>query len=77
MLLAPGAGGFFYTDGLTEAFNAGHKPFGEDRLVAALSPHGAGSTGDMASAVAAALADFVGDAAQHDDITSLVIKRLA
>ncbi|MDA1091089.1 MAG: SpoIIE family protein phosphatase [Proteobacteria bacterium] len=76
MPLDPGAGIFFYTDGLTEAFNAAHNPFGEERLEAALSRHGAKSPSDMAGAVAAAIAEFVGEAAQHDDITSLVIKRV-
>ena len=75
MALVPGEAVFFYTDGLTEAFNLDHLPFGEERLEAALSLNGAGSTADMAGAVAA-LNDFVGDADQHDDITSLVIKRV-
>lgn len=74
--LAPGEGVFFYTDGLTEAFSADNKPFGEDRLAAAISGNGAGSSSDIAGAVASAIAAFVGDAAQHDDITSLVIKRV-
>ncbi len=74
--LAPGVGVFFYTDGLTEAFDGNNKPFGEDRLTAALSGLGAGSPSDMAGAVAAAITGFVGAAAQHDDITSLVIKRV-
>ncbi len=74
--LAPGDGVYFYTDGLTEAFNEARKPFGDDRLLAALKETGDGSPSDMAGRVARAIADFVGDAPQHDDITSLVIKRV-
>ncbi|MBC8339557.1 MAG: SpoIIE family protein phosphatase [Alphaproteobacteria bacterium] len=76
LALAPGDGIYFYTDGLTEAFNADHKPFGEDRLQGAMTGQAAGSPSDLAGAVAKALSDFVGDAPQHDDITSLVIKRV-
>ncbi len=74
--LAPGDGVYFYTDGLTEAFNGARKPFGDERLLACLKENGDGSSSDMAGRVAKAIADFVGDAPQHDDITSLVIKRV-
>ena len=76
LTLGPGDGIYFYTDGLTEAFNAEHKPFGDDRLLAVLDSLAAGSPSDMAGAVSRAIADFVGEAPQHDDITSLVIKRV-
>jgi len=76
LTLAPGDGVYFYTDGLTEAFNAEHKAFDEARLVAALGGQGAASPSDLAGAVSQALAEFVGEAPQHDDITSLVIKRV-
>lgn len=76
LVLAPGDSVYFYTDGLTEAFNADHKPFHEDRLVAALGGPEAASPGDLAGAVSLALAEFVGSAPQHDDITALVIKRV-
>ncbi len=73
--LKPGDGIYFYTDGLTEAFSEAHQPFGDERLRACLEENGGGSPSDIAGAVARAIADFVGDAPQHDDITSLVIKR--
>ncbi|MBL4690948.1 MAG: SpoIIE family protein phosphatase [Rhodospirillales bacterium] len=76
LTLAPGDGIYFYTDGLTEAFNAEHQAFDEARLVAALGGQGAASPSDLAGAVSQALAEFVGEAPQHDDITSLVIKRV-
>ena len=74
--LAPGEGVFFYTDGLTEAFDFEANPFGEERLWRCLATAAAGSASDIAGAAAAAIADFVGEAAPHDDITSLVIKRV-
>ncbi|NQV82276.1 MAG: SpoIIE family protein phosphatase [Rhodospirillales bacterium] len=76
LLLAPGDGVYFYTDGLTEAFNADRKPFDDKRLVDALSGQGMCSPSDLAGAVSQALAEFVGAAPQHDDITSLVVKRV-
>ncbi len=74
--LDPGDGVYFYTDGLTEAFNGAGKPFGDERLLASLKESADGSPSDMAGRVAKAIADFVGEAPQHDDITSLVIKRV-
>jgi len=76
LALAPGCGVYFYTDGLTEAFSEAHQPFGDARLLDCLKRNGEGSPSDMAGAVAKAIADFVGDAPQHDDITNLVIKRV-
>ena len=75
--LAPGDGVYFYTAGLTEAFDGAQKPFGDERLRACLKENGDASPSDMAGRVAKAIADFVGAAPQHDDITSLVIKRVA
>ena len=76
LTLAAGDGIYFHTDGLTEAFNADPLPFGNDRLLAALESQAAGSPSDMAGAVSNAIADFVGEAPQHGDITALVIKRV-
>jgi len=42
LTLAASDGIYFYTDGLTEAFNADHLPFGDDRLLAALESQAAG-----------------------------------
>ncbi|NQU59796.1 MAG: SpoIIE family protein phosphatase [Rhodospirillales bacterium] len=74
--LDPGEGVYFYTDGLTEAFDSERNAFGEERLWGCLSMTASGSASDLAGAVTKAIADFVGDADQHDDITSLVIKRV-
>ena len=74
--LDSGEGVYFYTDGLTEAFDSGNTAFGEENLFRCLSATAGGSASDLAGAVTAAIAGFVGDAPQHDDITNLVIKRV-
>ena len=65
---------FLYTDGLTEAENASHELFGEDRMNAVLSTRRC-SDAHM-EAVKAAVAEFVGDAPQSDDLTMLFIHYL-
>ncbi|MBR4774867.1 MAG: SpoIIE family protein phosphatase [Bacteroidales bacterium] len=62
---------FLYTDGLTEAENAVHEQFGEDRMRDAL--HGRKSAQDHIDKVKGAVAAFVGDAPQSDDLTILFI----
>jgi len=74
--LDPGEGIYFYTDGLTEALDGDNNAFGEERLWRCLSGTAAGSASDLAGAVTKAIAEFVGDADQHDDITSLAVKRV-
>ncbi len=74
--LGPGEGVYFFTDGLTEAFDFENNPFGDQRLWGCLSANAGGSASDLAGAVALAIGDFVGTAPQHDDITNLVIKRV-
>ena len=65
---------FLYTDGLTEAENAEHEQFGEDRLKAAL--RGRKGSQDHLDQVKQRVADFVGDAPQSDDLTLLFIHYL-
>lgn len=63
-----------YTDGLTEAENADHQQFGEDRMDAAM--HGRKSAHDHLENIKKQVADFVGDAPQSDDLTILFIHYL-
>ena len=61
---------FLYTDGLTEAENSAHELFGEKRIMQTITPW----TNDMTAkqqieAMRAAVAAFVGDAQQSDDLT--------
>ncbi len=74
--LAPGDGILLYTDGATEALDAHDSEFGLARLTQAVqanAPKGAAAT---VSNIAAELREFAGDAAQHDDITLISIRKL-
>ena len=65
---------FLYTDGLTEAENAVHEQFGEERMERAL--HGRKSAEGHLDNMKKQVADFVGDAPQSDDLTILFIHYL-
>ena len=65
---------FLYTDGLTEAENAAHELFGEGRMLDALS--GLKGSRSHQEQMQKAVADFVGDAPQSDDLTMLIIHYL-
>lgn len=65
---------FLYTDGLTEAENIRHELFGEERMKALL--HTRRDAQGHLDAVQAAVAEFVGDAPQSDDLTMLFIHYL-
>ena len=73
--LSPGDSVYFYTDGVTEAFNARRVAFAEARLEANLSANAGKSAQALNEGVAEAIAAVVGDAEQHDDITSMIFKR--
>lgn len=63
-----------FTDGLIEAVNDRGEEFGEERLIPlirALSPN---SARDTVAAIMNELADFIGMAHQHDDITCLMLR---
>ena len=65
---------FLYTDGVTEAENISHEQFGEDRMISVLRER-RNSQGHL-KAMEKAVADFVGDAEQSDDLTMLFIHYL-
>jgi len=64
-----------YTDGVTEAHNERDEEFGEGRLLALLQPRIKERAAVTLSGIMKHLDDFVGVAAQHDDITCLVVSR--
>ncbi len=68
---------FFYTDGLTEAFNPEDDMFGEERLLRVLGWETAASAESMLGAVESALDDFVGDFPASDDLTMLAVRRVS
>ena len=65
---------FIYTDGLTEAENITHEQFGLERAKAAL--HTRRNASDHLDNIRSAVAAFVGDAPQSDDLTMLFIHYL-
>ena len=62
---------FLYTDGLTEAENANHEQFGEERMTESL--HGRKGAYDHLQQMEKQVKAFVGNAPQSDDLTMLFI----
>ena len=71
----PGATLFFYTDGLTEAFDVNRNQFSDERLMEYLVDNRSLSAHALTDNVFAFVNLFTGEAPQSDDITSLAIKR--
>ena len=65
---------FLFTDGLTEAENIAHEQFGEERVEVVL--HGRKSAEAHLACIRKAVAEYVGDAPQSDDLTLLFIHYL-
>ncbi len=64
----------FFTDGLSEAMNARSELFGEGRLQAILEAGEALSTDELKERILGEIRAFVGDEAQHDDMTLVLLK---
>lgn len=62
---------FLYTDGLTEAENLDHEQFGEERMKAVLHPRT--DAQQHLENMQKAVAEFIGNAPQSDDLTMLFI----
>jgi len=67
---------YVFTDGVTEAFNADREAFSEERLAQCLNLDGEPEAEKILERVRSSVASFVAGADQHDDVTSLVVKRL-
>ena len=65
---------FLYTDGITEAQNAKHELYGENRLLESFNKREYNSLIDMNYEIQDALSTFVKDAPQSDDITYLFMR---
>ncbi len=63
----------FFTDGVTEAFNAADEQFGTDRLADVVATLSGESPQDDVAAITKAVDNFVGDAEPFDDITCVVM----
>ncbi|MGE5243179.1 MAG: PP2C family protein-serine/threonine phosphatase [Betaproteobacteria bacterium] len=75
--LQPGEVLVVYSDGVTEAMNAAGDFFGDERLRAALKAAGGGTAEQAGRSVLAAADAFIGDAHAFDDLSLLVLKRVA
>jgi phosphoserine phosphatase RsbU/P len=71
--LNPGDKVIFYTDGIVEAMNAQEELFGFERLVQAVNHMGSLSAENILSKINEEVAQFVGEAPQHDDLTIIVL----
>jgi len=74
--LQPGEGLFLYTDGVTEAMDAGRNLFSEYRLESFLQGVTQWRAKEIIHAVFEEVRNFTGGAAQHDDITALALRFL-
>jgi serine phosphatase RsbU (regulator of sigma subunit) len=72
--LDPGDFFLFFTDGLSEAMNAGAELFGEGRLRRILEESEGLDSEAMKERILAEVRQFVGEAAPHDDMTLVVLK---
>ena len=73
LTLKPGAKLFLYTDGLTEATCASSEMFGMERTVEALNSAADGTPRQLLEAVDSAVASFVQEAEQFDDLTMMCV----
>ena len=72
----PGDVLLLYTDGVTEAMNNNQQDFTPSRLSAILQKNRTLSASDLLQTVVAAVREFTAGAAQSDDLTILVVRRL-
>ncbi len=76
IMLKPGDIIFFYTDGVTEAFNTKQEEFMEQRLCALLENQANLDCKEIVDRVFSGLTDFTAGAEQSDDITCMTLKYL-
>jgi serine phosphatase RsbU (regulator of sigma subunit) len=72
--LSPGDVLVMYTDGILEAADSKKDMFGLGRLMTLVEAHAAEKPQDILNHITQAVKDFVGDQAQSDDITLVVLK---
>ena len=73
--LAPGDLLVLYTDGVTEAMDAGYRQFGMGRLREAMEACAGASAQEAVDSIVGELKAFAGDVQQSDDITILIARR--
>ncbi len=65
-----------YSDGITEAMNAAEEFFGDERMRAAVSAAPSATAAQACARILAAVDAFVGDAAVHDDMSLVILRRV-
>ncbi len=75
--LRPGDALVAYSDGVTEARNLAGEFFGEARLRSQLSKFANRTAREIGEGILAAAAQFVGEARPHDDLSVVVLRRMA
>src|SRR5262245_31830946 len=75
--LAEGDALVVYSDGVSEAMNENGDFFGDERLYASVATVAGSAPADMGSNVLTAVKGFIGDAVPNDDLSLVVVKRLA
>jgi serine phosphatase RsbU (regulator of sigma subunit) len=66
-----------YSDGITEAMDIAREQYGDQRLTTLLQQHAGASADAILQAVLQDVKTFTGSAPQGDDITAVVVKRVA
>jgi serine phosphatase RsbU (regulator of sigma subunit) len=72
--LEPGDVLVVYSDGVTEALNADGQEFGDERLLACIEANGRRSPPELLDELLSSVRRFSEGAAQHDDVTALVLR---
>lgn len=73
--LRPGDLLVLYSDGVTEAMNAGEEAFGREGLVEVVKKHRGAPAERITEAVLEAISNYAGEAGQSDDITLMLIEK--
>jgi len=72
--LEPGDVLVVYSDGVTEALNTEGQEFGEERLAAIAEQRHSEDASTILEAIVEGVQTFARGAAQHDDVTAMVVK---
>ena len=64
----------FFTDGISEQMNAAEEMFGEGRLGALVEEHAEQPPEELRERIVREVRAFAGDAAQHDDMTFILVR---
>jgi sigma-B regulation protein RsbU (phosphoserine phosphatase) len=71
--LEPGDRLLFYTDGVTERFNPGDEPYGEERLCRMMERPHVANPRTLLNSIIQDLADFAGERPADDDQAMLLL----